>query len=54
MKGTLAFSPDPLGGLFGGTSVLDESSSEFYFASSFDTPSGGGINGRVVTGREVP
>ena len=53
MKGTLAFSPDPLGGLIGGTSVLDESFPEFSVSSSCDTPSGGGVKGRVVTGREA-
>ena len=52
-KGTLAYSPGPLSGLVGGTSVLDEFSTESSFASSLDTSLGGGVKGRVVIGREV-
>ena len=40
-KGTLAYSPDPLGGLIGGAPVLDEFSPESSFASSLDTSLGG-------------
>ena len=51
-KETLAYSPDPLSGLAGGTSVLDEFSPESSLPSSFDTSLGGGVGGRLVTGRE--